>query len=342
MPLQSNADIYSLEIEGNSVESYLFDPRTGKVFMHDLAFDKKHAPYQLITPYGAHVYHALFSSKDGIYYYDREDKAVKRAGDNPFYGSKFEALSEFVFTDGKRTLFLESTEHWSSKKSNRTHSQNTYIKQIEGIDASLWQSLGNNRSDFGSVWENAGKLYYFDNLGHGQLIKNSIYAIDNQQTAQILLQDNLRSGQVKDLVDSNHLLPLEGKTLVTALSKYGSNFNTLWLLLIAVAIIPIATLLQKKFKVLQAPFMIKDDKLQMLTLFPKSFKLAEIRQVTFTQHYHFRAGHSGKMQVLLKNEHSSRHYLFSKTLAKDSELETRDFITNQQEILRSHGIDSVF
>ena len=156
LPLQSNADVYSLEIEGNSVESYLFDPRTGKVFMHDLAFDKKHAPYQLITPYGAHVYHALFSSKNGIYYYDREDNAVKRADDNPFYDSKFEALSEFVFTDGKRTLFLESTEHWSSKKSNRTHSQNTYIKQIEGIDASLWQSLGNNRSGFGSVWENAG------------------------------------------------------------------------------------------------------------------------------------------------------------------------------------------
>ena len=33
---------------------------------------------------------------------------------------------------------------------------------------------------------------------------------------------------------------------------------------------------------------------------------------------------------------------FGKTLAKDSELETRDFITKQQEILRSHGIDSVF
>ena len=342
MPLQSNADIYSLEIEGNNIESYLIDPRTGKVFMHDFAFDKKHASYQLITPYGAHVYHALFSSKDDIYYYDQKDNAVKRAGDNPFIESQFSTLSEFVFTDGNRTLFLESTEQWSEGKSRRIRNQRTEIKELSGIDAALWQSLGNNRSRFGSVWENAGTLYYFDNLGHGQLIKNSIYAIDSQQTAQTLLQYNLGSGQVKDLVDSNHLLPLDGKTLVTALSKYGSNFNTLWLLLIAVAIIPIATLLQKKFKVLQAPFMIKDDKLQMLTLFPKSFKLAEIRQVTFTQHYHFRAGYSGKMQVLLKNGHNSRHYLFSKTLAKDSELETRDFITKQQEILRSHGIDSVF
>ena len=80
----------------------------------------------------------------------------------------------------------------------------------------------------------------------------------------------------------------------------------------------------------------------MLTLFPKSFKLAEIQQVTFTQHYHFRAGYSGKMQVLLKNGHYSRHYLFSKTLARDGELETRDFIIKQQEILKSHGVDSIF
>lgn len=342
LPFSSNADIYSFEIEGNSIESYLFDPRTGKVFMHDVAFDEKHTPYELITPYGAHVYHALFGSKDGIYYYDREDNAVKRAGDNPLYDSKFEALSEFVFTDGKNTLFLESSEHWSSKKSNGTRSQNTFIKQMEGIDASLWKNIGTCISGFGSIWENAGKLYYFDNMGSGQSIKNSVYSIDTQQTAQTLLQDNLRSGQIKDLVDRKHLIPLKGKTIVTALSKYGSNFNTLWLLLIAVAIIPIATLLQKKFKVLQAPFMIKDDKLQMLTLFPKSFKLSEIRQVIFTQHYHFRAGYSGKMQVLLKNGHYSRHYLFSKTLARDGELETRDFIIKQQEILKSHGVDSIF
>ena len=342
LPLQSNDDVYSLEIEGNSVESYLIDPRTGNVFMHDVAFDEKHAPYQLITPYGAHVYHALFSSKDGIYYYDREDNAVKRAGDNPFVDSQFSALSEFVFTDGNRTLFVESTEQWSEGKSRRIRNQRTEIKELSGIDAALWQILGNNRSGFGSVWENAGKLYYFDNLGSGQSIKNSVYSIDSQKTAQILLKNDLRSEQVKDLVDGNHLLPLDGKSVVTALSKYGSNFNMFWLLLIAIAIISIATLLQKKLKVLQAPFIIQDDKLQMLTLFPKFFKLAEIRQVTFTQHYHFRAGYSGKMQVLLKNGYSSRHYLFSKTLARDSELEIRDFIIKQQEILRSHGIDSVF
>lgn len=271
LPLDSNADIYSFEIEGNTIESYLFDPSVGKVFMHDIAFDDKHLPYKLITPFGAHVYHALFVTKGGVYYYDREDKSLKKAGDNPFYGSQFKALSEFVFTDGKSTFFLASSENWSNETSERMlRNQNTYIKQLEGIDAALWKNIGTNRSGFGSVWENAGQYYYFDNLGGSQLIKNSVYIIDNQQAAQTLLKDDLRAGDVRDLVNSNHLLPVEGKIIVSADSKYGSTFNPFWLLLIAAVIAPLGNVLHKSFKITQAPFIIEDDRLQMLTLFPKS------------------------------------------------------------------------
>lgn len=341
LPLPSNADIYSLEIAGNSVESYLIDPRSGAVFMHELAFPPKNAPYQLITPYGAHVYHALFSAKEGIYFYDRETKTIKRAGNNPFAGAQFSALSEFVFTDGKRTLFLDSTEQWSGGRKRRLHYHRTEIKELPGTNAALWQNLGNNRSGFGGVWQNGDKLFYFDNLGHGQLIDNSIYAIDSQQTAKTLLKEDLRSSVVKDLIDNHNLTPVEGKSVVSATSKYGSTFPSFWLLLLALGIFPIVTFFQRRNNLVLAPFIIKDDQLQMLSLFAKSFQLTEIRQVVFTPHYYPRSGHSAKMQVVLKNGERSRHYLFAKTVGRDSEVATRDFISDQQALLRAHGVDSV-
>lgn len=342
LPLGSNTDIYNFKPRNNITESYLLDPRTGKVFMEDIAFDEKHQPYQLVTPYAGDLLHVLFSSKDGIYYYEPEDKEVKRAGDNPFYDSQFEALSEFVFTDGKSTLFLESSEYLSGRsqrgQNNRTRNKKTNIKQIDGIDAALWEKIGTGKRRFASVWENAGQYYYFDNLGSGQLIRNSIYTINNQHTVQRLLNNKLRHGEIREMFNDNHLHPVEAKAIITAHSKYRWNDNLVWLILAPFAIFPVAAWLQKKYKVLQEPFIIKDGKLHMLTLFPKSFSLSEIQQVTFTQHYQFPSGHSGKMQILLKNGHFSRHYRFSKTVTKDGELETIDFIISLQKILRSHGI----
>ena len=342
LPLKSNTEIYSFEITSNTIESYLYDPQTGKVLMHDIAFANSNAPYQLITPFGAHVYHALLSSENGIYYYDREDESVKRAGDNPFKGSNFQPLSEFVFTDGKSTLFLQAEQNWSSRNSGRTRSQHTYIKQIKDIDSSLWKKVGLLTSDFGSVWENADKLYYFDNLGRGQSIANSVYLIDNQQTVETLLNKDLRSATVKDLIDSDRLVAVEGTSIITASSKYGSDFNLIWLIIFAIAIIPVLALLQKRFNILKSPFIIKDHKLQMISLFPKSFDLSEIRQVVFLMHHNARAGYSAKMQIQLKDGHHSKYYLFSKTLRKDSELEMSEFIMEQQQLLRGHDIDSQF
>lgn len=85
------------------------------VYINDISFDPKHAPYQLLTLHDEHVNHVLFKSPSGIFFYSSKENKVKRAGDTPFLKGNFIEVSPNIFSDQHRTLYLQSAKAWSSK-----------------------------------------------------------------------------------------------------------------------------------------------------------------------------------------------------------------------------------
>ena len=73
---------------------------------------------------------------------------------------------------------------------------------------------------FGQVWNIGNEYYYFDNLGSTQLIRYTIYRIDNQRTVNRLLNEPLLPKDIRILIDNDDLQPIRGTEVVHAITKY--------------------------------------------------------------------------------------------------------------------------
>ena len=68
---------------------YLYHLNGGKVFIDGKPFMSSEAPYHLLIGDDSYTDHLFFTNENGIYYYDLEEKEVKKAMDsNPFKGYK--------------------------------------------------------------------------------------------------------------------------------------------------------------------------------------------------------------------------------------------------------------
>ncbi|EJP75559.1 MULTISPECIES: DKNYY domain-containing protein [Campylobacter] len=196
---------------------YLFDPKSGSVYANDFEFDPKFRPFSLINQGREHTYHSLFRGKGGIYYYDDQSGQLYRAGDDPFSGSQ-KQITKNVFIDGKNLFYLESSEIRANSRSGglTLKKRLTFIKRLP-IDDGITK-LGDADLE-GSVWKSGDKIYYFDDLGTGQLVKNTIYEVTSPPDVQILLhQTNIQT--LRDLIGQGRLVPVNGEQILQAQSVY--------------------------------------------------------------------------------------------------------------------------
>ncbi|MFN0290799.1 hypothetical protein [Pedobacter helvus] len=127
-------------------------------------------------------------SEKGIFYFDSEEKIVKRAGDNIFLNTNFKEIAPLVFSDGLQIIYLDGIERWGNSRTDKSlQSRTTYTYKLDEDIKGNWKKIGNTYK--GSVWKNNNQLYYFDELGHNQLIQHTIYKINNDELAEKLIND---------------------------------------------------------------------------------------------------------------------------------------------------------
>ena len=214
-------------------DEFLYDEANGYVFQEDYSFDREKAPYRVLGNEGGHLNHLVFINKEGIYYYDNEEKKQERAGDNFFIG-KIEEISPNVFTDDENLYYFHAYDVWRrSRYDNGLDSRNTEIYSLG--KKTDWKKIEDTSS--GGIWQKGNKYYYFDDLGIRQLISNTIYEITDKETLALLRGDY---NNQRLLIANEKLIPVEGEKKVKIVVKRGgaeSFFRTYIIIFIALVIV---------------------------------------------------------------------------------------------------------
>lgn len=74
----------------------------------------------------------------------------------------------------------------------------------------------------GSVWQNKGSYYYFDEFGQGQGFNYSIYQINNKSTVDQLLAAHAHSDEARKIIQTQTVPWKQGKPFAVAEIKTGS------------------------------------------------------------------------------------------------------------------------
>ena len=214
-------------------DEFLYDEANGYVFQEDYSFDREKAPYRVLGNEGGHLNHLVFINKEGIYYYDNEEKKQERAGDNFFIG-KIEEITPNIFTDDENLYYFHAYDVWRrSRYDNGLDSRNTEIYSLG--KKTDWKKIEDTNR--GGIWQKGNKYYYFDDLGIRQLISNTIYEITDKETLALLRGDYNNRRQ---LIANEKLIPVEGEKKVKIVVKRGgveSFFRTYIIIFIALVIV---------------------------------------------------------------------------------------------------------
>ena len=217
-------------------DEFLYDEVNGYVFMGDYSFDREKAPYKVLGNEGSHLNNLVFINKEGIYYYDGEEKKQERAGNN-FFTGKIEEITPNVFTDDENLYYFHAYDVWRKSKYDKgLDSRNTEIYSLGKKDA--WKKIEDiNSGVYGSIWQKGNKYYYFDDLGIHQLIPNTIYEITDKETLALLRGDY---NNQRLLIANEKLIPVEGDIKLKIVVKRGgaeSFFRTYIIIFIALVIV---------------------------------------------------------------------------------------------------------
>ena len=224
-------------------DEFLYDEANGYVFMGDYSFDREKAPYKVLGNEGSHLNNLVFINKEGIYYYDGEEKKQERAGNN-FFTGKIEEITPNVFTDDENLYYFHAYDVWRKSKYDKgLDSRNTEIYSLGKKDA--WKKIEDiNSGVYGSIWQKGNKYYYFDDLGIYQLISNTIYEITDKETLAFL-RDDYRS--LRQLITNEKLIPIEGEKKVEIVVKRGGGFRDYYMIFL-VSIVIVALFIHFKTK----------------------------------------------------------------------------------------------
>ena len=224
-------------------DEFLYDEVNGYVFMGDYSFDREKAPYKVLGNEGSHLNNLVFINKEGIYYYDGEEKKQERVGNN-FFTGKIEEITPNVFTDDENLYYFHAYDVWRKSKYDKgLDSRNTEIYSLGKKDA--WKKIEDiNGGVYGSIWQKGNKYYYFDDLGIYQLISNTIYEITDKETLAFL-RDDYRN--LRQLITNEKLIPVEGEKKVEIVVKRGGGFRDYYMIFL-VSIVIVALFIHFKTK----------------------------------------------------------------------------------------------
>jgi len=345
LPLQDHADLYAIVIDAQNQENYLIDPSQGMVYVNDIAFDKQYSPYQVLSLHGDHVHHALFLSKDGIFYFDKEKNKVIRIEDNPLTSEKFDEIAPLIFSDGQQILYTQTSEVWGGQKNPGLKSKSTHIYKLDESTTASWVKVGTVHHTFGSVWKNGSTYYYFDQLGDSQLIRETIYRITDRTTVDTLLSPYLRTDDIRNLVQTDHMAKVKRVELFKAETTYSGDYGWfIWFVILFAIGLQLFLWMLRRLGINPKPFRVQNKRLKLYSLWPTSYALSEIDKVVFSiQAAARQRGYTGRFQIQTKDGKRSRNYMFATQmrLSADSKQDLELYIADLQHLLTKYGVKSI-
>ncbi len=239
LPLKANPEVYSINAKFATQDRYLIDPKSGSVIVNDLLFPQKHNPYQLLSEYEGQVYHTLWRNKKDIFYYDNQSKTVKKLAKNPLASGKFKEIGPLVFSDGKTTIVIDHYERWIRYRKSNTKklvSRHTAFYRLKNLPKGDWRLK--HQHQFYQIWQKGDRYYLFDNWGQQQSIKHPVYQIIDQSTLKTLLKSqDLRSSQLRQMIEQGKLTLPDAEEIVNAESNFDNSlsrwYRKWWWLVIA-------------------------------------------------------------------------------------------------------------
>ncbi len=347
LPLPYNTSLYEIHIDGDlpSRNAYLIDGEAGMVYVDGKSFDRKKAPYQLLSIHLIHANQAIFTSKDGMYFYNTDTEEVERAGENPFLNNSYKEISPDVFISGNKMYYLEETENRSRKSGLQGRS--THLLELEDVPASSLRQVDFGNSDNGSIWQSGNRYFYFDDMGGSQLMPSAVYQIKNQKTAkQMAASHNLSSEEIRNLDRSRELLEAESKKVWTATTDFPDDGRNLifWIMGSVFGLLFLILFLFRNKKI--APFFFREDFLVINTFTFNKYKISDIRKVVFStvKSGARNGGYQGRFFIMMKKGTTSRFFTFASgvSLFPESERKIRLYTKELQTQLKEKGIDSEF
>jgi hypothetical protein len=344
LPLKDHSDLYAIVIDAQNQENYLIDPKRGMVYVNDIAFEKQYGPYHVLSLNGGHINHALFLSKDGVFYFDTKKKKVVRIDNNPFNTGKFIEIAPLIFSDGQQILYTQTEESWGNNKSPGLKSRSTKIYRLDEPGTGSWEKIGMVNGTSGSVWKKGVTYYYFDQLGDTQLIGQTIYRITDQATVDVLLSPEIRTDDIRKLVRTDHMATVKSTELLSAKTSYSGAYGwVIWIPIFLVVGIQLFLWALRKLGINPKPFSIKNQRLKVNSLWARSYALSDIDTVIFSIETAVRqSGFSGRFQIQTKDGKRSRKYRFATQvrLSADKKQELELYIADLQNILKQHRVKS--
>lgn len=100
----------------------------------------------------------------------------------------------------------------------------------------------------GSVWTKEEKYYYFDDLGNNQLVKNTMFEINDKNVVNELLSNSnkISMDRIRDIINQKQMQVVDGKVQFKATVKYGMDYRIVLVRVLVVVIF--IYLLKRRYK----------------------------------------------------------------------------------------------
>ena len=228
---------------------YLFEPKSGAVFANELKFSAQNMPYSAIYSVdNVHSFWPLFASKDGIYFWDSSKNEQAKISDYQLKG-ELKRLYADVFVDESSAYFLQQGEEWRRSKHGR-HLVAQTVSLYKFATSSSWRKIGLVKDgEYGAVYANGDKVYFFSNIKPFYGIKHSVYEVADLGVIEILTRASkeLSAKDISGMIKRGELVEASGEEVARSRIEYDSPKIILYITFgIAFVVIVLTTLAKPK------------------------------------------------------------------------------------------------
>ena len=228
---------------------YLFEPKSGAAFANERKFSAQNMPYSAIYSVdNVHSFWPLFASKDGIYFWDSTKNEQAKISDYKLKG-ELKRLYGDVFVDENSAYFLQQGEEWQRSKHGR-HLVAQTVSLYKFATNSSWREIGLVKDgEYGAVYANGDKLYFFSKIKPFYGIKRSVYEVADLGVIEILTRASkeLSAKDISSMIKRGELVEANGEEVARSRIEYDSPKIILYITFgIAFVVIVLITLAKSK------------------------------------------------------------------------------------------------
>lgn len=228
---------------------YLFEPKSGAAFANEHKFSAQNMPYSAIYSVdNVHSFWPLFASKDGIYFWDSSKNEQAKISDYQLKG-ELKRLYADVFVDENSAYFLQQGEEWQRSK-HGSHLEAQTVSLYKFAPSSSWREVGLVKDgEYGAVYANGDKFYFFSNIKPFYCIKHSVYEVAELSVIEILTRASkeLSAKDISEMIKRGELVEVSGEEVARSRIEYDSPKIILYITFgIAFVVIALTTLAKPK------------------------------------------------------------------------------------------------